>query len=372
MYSESVVAMYFQRFCKSCPALASWRSGIHQVTPMSRKQMTGQTGQVLILFTEICKQRLAPHSFRSLIMLCPSHQRGGFTLIELLVVIAIIAVLVALLLPAVQQAREAARRSQCKNNLKQIGLALHNYNDVFNYFPPTHISSGIGFSPGKTALSAILPQLERTAQYNGVQSTVFAERKAAYETPIPVYLCPSDVIPDGDSFAGWGKGVAASYSPSTGSTVFSTTANNGAIVDYFNLMKGSAGPPPSGRGGELMPRTSVSLILSGDGTSNTLLVGELSYTLRYPQTPGAYTWWCGLYPRMGNFAASTSGRFNATNWDMETDDMMSLYETFRSPHVGGVNFVLCDGSVRMIGSNISGETLDALANRHDGKVIGEF
>ena len=141
---------------------------------------------------------MASYLFRS-----RSVRRSGFTLIELLVVIAIIAVLIALLLPAVQQAREAARRTQCKNNLKQIGLAMHNYNSSYNQFPCVNIfsSDGTGSSAStnyvyhQNAFEAILPLIDQGNIYNGFDRTqlpwVGANNQALIATPITAFVCPS-------------------------------------------------------------------------------------------------------------------------------------------------------------------------------------
>ena len=131
----------------------------------------------------------------------PSSRRRGFTLIELLVVIAIIAVLIALLLPAVQQAREAARRTQCKNNLKQLGLALHNYHDVHNRFPMEcywGLKAGGAYLPyHHTWLSGVLPYIEQTALYNSIDFKLPAWNgtvgpRPHVATQLPALLCPSD------------------------------------------------------------------------------------------------------------------------------------------------------------------------------------
>ncbi|QDU00544.1 putative major pilin subunit [Gimesia chilikensis] len=307
-----------------------------------------------------------------------SVRRRAFTLIELLVVIAIIAILIALLLPAVQQAREAARNSQCKNNLKQIGLAFHNYNEIHGVLPPTTLDQPF---LGRTALVAILPQLEQTARYhNFVEydsvTRTYPKRQAAMSDPIPVYLCPSDVIPNttvGGLGTTYPKGAACSYGLSTGSKLYRENENNGAIVDYCNIYSSGIWGMYRAAQGITVTRTSVDIILSGDGTSNTFLVGEMGYTLSSDvfSNPPAYTMWVGNYASLGWLPASTAGRFNARNLTLN-DDMMSVMETFRGPHPGGVNFLFSDGSVHMINSSIDGNTLDCLANRHDGQPLGEF
>ena len=158
--------------------------------------------------------------------------RRAFTLIELLVVIAIIAVLIALLLPAVQAAREAARRSQCVNNLKQMGLALHNYHDAVLVFPPGYIAAGpyidgeTDASPGWSWASMILPQLDQSPLYSSINFWLPVQAPAnttATQTSLNVFLCPSDQIP-GRTFAvtdGFGNTVAtvapSSYADCTGS-----------------------------------------------------------------------------------------------------------------------------------------------------------
>ncbi len=160
------------------------------------------------------------------------HVRRGFTLIELLVVIAIIAVLIALLLPAVQAAREAARRTQCVNNLKQMGLALHNYHDAFLVLPPGYIAASkfidgeTDTAPGWSWASMILPQLDQTPLYSSANFWLPVQAPAnttTTQTSLTAFLCPSDQIP-GRTFAvtdGFNNTVAtvapSSYTDCTGS-----------------------------------------------------------------------------------------------------------------------------------------------------------
>ena len=235
----------------------------------------------------------------------------GFTLIELLVVIAIIAILIALLLPAVQQAREAARRSQCKNNLKQIGLALHNYHDVFLQFPPGAIGpSNVGSGGTNTAVlgskwawgTSILPQIDRqntlddlgvkAPDYASVLSpnTGFPVRYNAVGLRIPIYRCPStDGIYDGNTLRGLGNSGAALGVPGksnyvgnmgTRMAVYSPagTITNGEytsdtdLTEQFDLDPSS--PTIDDADGTLYPGSRIRFRDMADGASNTFLVGE--------------------------------------------------------------------------------------------------
>lgn len=282
----------------------------------------------------------------------------GFTLIELLVTIAIIGILIALLLPAVQQARAAARRTTCRNNLKQIGLAFHNYHDTYDTFPmATH------WAPGGTlysALTATLPFHEQaplygqydfnTPSYDVFNESVISER-------ISIYLCPSMVLrrPVPAQQCGEAKRAPGSYAVCTGTQSGFGTTHDGAIVPHY------AGP------------TRFQSIV--DGTSNTLLAGEIDYGLEnflWSSGPcagqgkyGTGVWGIG-HPGMS--MATTVGVFNSDRLVNGFDE----YETFRSDHVGGVHFVMSDGAVRFINDVIDSGTLDALATRDGAETIGEF
>ncbi|MCA9046851.1 MAG: DUF1559 domain-containing protein, partial [Planctomycetaceae bacterium] len=200
-----------------------------------------------------------------------SSRHRGFTLIELLVVIAIIAVLIALLLPAVQQAREAARRSQCKNNLKQIGLALHNYHDTFTVFPPGYITRNINNTamatmesgPGFAWGTMILPYIDQAPLYNHFDFNEDAtdHHNAEHGSEfLPVFACPSDPQPNKFTVTDGG-----------GTTYELGSANYVGIFGYGSVTM-NAGQP---QGDGLFYRNSRKGMRDvTDGTSNTIMVGE--------------------------------------------------------------------------------------------------
>ncbi len=298
----------------------------------------------------------------------------GFTLIELLVVIAIIAILIALLLPAVQQAREAARRNSCKNNLKQIGLGLHNYHDVHRSLPPgamKNTEAGAN-SPGFSFLAMILPFVDHASTYNKLSysSSANAGTNAEMVEFMPsIYACPSS------------SELERTYEP--GEKVAHYLGNAGPISESgaaVTYKKSAAGP---GNGGALANQGLLLYQLNDgvvrfrditDGTSNTLFVGELSINKNaYSVGDVNYQRW--LMGSYGNspyvqvlknvrFSINQQGFLGTANCcDTSLHDM-----SFSSNHVGGCHWLLGDGAVRFVSENIDIDVYKATASRNGGEV----
>lgn len=307
-------------------------------------------------------------------MLSRPQPRRAFTLIELLVVIAIIAILIALLLPAVQQAREAARRTQCKNNLKQIGLAIHNYADVYTCLP--NANCGESETSGGSLFVSILPFIDQANAYNLFDFDLKNSdpyNVAVTSQQLPFYLCPTSpmrrVVPGCSDDNGRAPGHYAVC---------------GGTEDYNIYWSYYGDPNPVQNGAIVYTGSSAGKIRFRDitdGTSTTLMIGETAYNLPdYKFTSSSsscngqsrygYTYWANPYP--GSTVCFTSSDFNPH--DIADDSVFdsSWRKSFRSDHVGGVQFVFVDGSVHFISENIDASLLDALATRNGGEVIGEF
>ncbi|MEQ8638925.1 DUF1559 domain-containing protein [Gimesia maris] len=333
-------------------------------------------------------------------MLNHKPRKRGFTLIELLVVIAIIAILIALLLPAVQQAREAARRSTCKNNMKQLGLAMHNYNEIYTSLP---IGTQTGSYPNWRV--AILPYIDQANVYAQLTRadgywahSGFPGNTVLYSVRLPVYKCPSN--PNG----------------MTNTTDFSLSDSNSdaslqsMIIDYVGIS--GATPDPAGRTnvctgdvlassssncntGMLIPYVSRRFRDCTDGTSNTIILAEQSGLVNGTQKSanalGAWhgwanaslsTWNAGTTLPMASggyyYAAGTTtvryppNAYWKTGAPTQGASAYSANTILNSHHVGGVHAVLTDGSVRFLSENIDMETLRQLCVRDDGKVVGEY
>ena len=326
-----------------------------------------------------------------------TRRRKGFTLIELLVVIAIIAVLVSLLLPAVQQAREAARRTQCKNNLKQIGLALHNYHDVHLAFP---IAMYLDlYSGGEAAdsqwgwASMVLPYMDQANLFNQlivgpnflVQAANDPVRRKLLTTPVPTFICPSDPEDGVNRNRPFMQKAAGGLC--TGMRLTQTIEFSKSNYPGCNGNRDSDGIFPSGGG-----RSSIRDIT--DGTSNTLMVGERS-SKRYakqtaPTGPWAAVWAgqelsCDGITNVWALVGTTGYQMNVGKHSDDpnsTDAVDQPLIGFGSTHTGGAQFALADGSVRFISENIqwndSATTINdvgiyhSLGSKADGRVVGEF
>jgi len=341
--------------------------------------------------------------------------RKAFTLIELLVVIAIIAILIALLLPAVQQAREAARRTQCKNHLKQWGLAMHNYHDVHNQFAISGINNWGTTSKG-SALVQLLPYVEQSALFTSIDfaNTIpfthpnldwwnvpnsslvpmlnpngFTQRWMSAK--ISILRCPSTQSPKSESWD-WDM-TTSSYAPSMGAQrMDSNTACQSfapGSPEQLGRVSGFFNDGPSGHGNAANANeTSGPFARTGwsanfgqipDGTSNTIMMGEVLSTLECTDHGhyGAFTmnnqWFATTAPI--NFRTCDSGHGYTQPTPRPACNMTNSWPTargFKSDHTGGAQFVLCDGSVRFISENIDYATYQALGSRRDGTVVGEF
>jgi prepilin-type N-terminal cleavage/methylation domain-containing protein len=342
-----------------------------------------------------------------------SGRRRGFTLIELLVVIAIIALLIGLLLPAVQKVREAAARAVCNNNLKQIGVACHNYHDVNHFLPPSRdlmtypgelgelITANDDEPDGDETSCAtwavyILPYMEQDNLYKlwklgpfepvpaGVPyGPVYTDQSAAaVQGVVPSYFCPSrrsaaDAPLSVASADGGLSGALGDYAAcigTTGDDVYNGNTDSGPPNGAFRI--GMAG---QGGGGGGIRLTDIK-----DGTSNTLLLGEKHVP---PSKFGQANWDCCIYDAAGSTAdvaitgtngtqylcSSRSAGLNYHIEDSILDTNASTSWAFGSWHSGGIClFVFADGSVHALSPSVDPHVLDNLANISDGNVLGPY
>lgn len=290
-------------------------------------------------------------------------RRAGFTLVELLVVIAIIGVLVALLLPAVQAAREAARRTQCKNNFKQLAIAIHNYHDTHLYLPPGYISSNPGVAGNSTWCRTggvqrapwtvlILPFSEQTNLHSKFDfnivfqddSNQMAAVNGAVVVPVKMFQCPSDV----------------------------RLTNNKTWNSYFGVQGGGAAPDCGNTGcsaaneramyvtGMLYGGSKLGFKNATDGTANVFLLGESRY--------GGAAWGASAKQDSCAYARNLAGAQDAINLHKG----QGVHDTrgFSSFHPGGCGFAMLDGSVHFVSQNIDLTIYRQLGQREDGLPVG--
>jgi prepilin-type N-terminal cleavage/methylation domain-containing protein/prepilin-type processing-associated H-X9-DG protein len=298
------------------------------------------------------------------------HHRRAFTLIELLVVIAIIAVLIALLLPAVQTAREAARRMQCTNNLKQIGIALHNYHAAIGAFPPGYLSlmDPVTFDndgPGWGWASFSLNQMEQLPVYNSINFVLgieFPANQTARLTTISSFFCPSDAYRQ-DTFTvvdstTTGTMAGAPICDAASSNYVGSVGSGDPSSLYPYIIDADDGPPGRDNGNGLFFRNhSINIAQILDGTSQTFAAGERSQNLSRAIWAGAIT----------NAAVPLVALQAEAGLDPEGGGALVLSHTGEGH--GGANFLFADGSVRFIKELIIFKIFQALATRAGGEVL---
>ncbi len=352
-------------------------------------------------------------------------RKKGFTLIELLVVIAIIAILIALLLPAVQQAREAARRTQCRNNLKQLGLAIHNYVDTHLVFPPANFStegSGANMNRSASVFVRLLPMLDQGVAFNQMvfSGTDFngatgTDRNWSVKNNlrVPGLLCPSSALPTTrtDTTSANTRllpnapqtitvqmanyvGIAGSYNTPTGTTRTETAwtgsgmlAANGIIAPAISDAVWTPLSPKYGS--RPVPPTIANVT---DGTSNTAMFGEQGiFTKSSASTTalndmrasningGAWSGGENQTSRIGNYTTPRSPYLINFRESSPADAGVNtstaggqMHSVFSSAHTGGAHFLFADGSVRFLSENTAASIINGICQRNDNQVLGEF
>jgi len=333
--------------------------------------------------------------------------KRGFTLIELLVVIAIIAILIALLLPAVQQAREAARRSTCKNNLKQFGVALHNYHETHGVFPPGSVvtqTNGVAGNAvryrdwmeagsttsvnahGTSWMLQILPFVDQANTYNKWNNnTNVMGNRAVAEVNIPIFYCPSrrskvrkidqkmqlDESPGSTTLDNPFVRGGTDYGGCKGSgngfgDGFSGTGHESLGPGASNEWMGTLG---GGNLGIFYSNSDTQIRDIKDGTTNTLMTGEMQRLTGNDASLSLDGWAAGGVANI--FDTDTAGTAESGTGDNRGING-GQYEGPGSDHIGGAHFGMGDGSVRFISENIDNRTFNRIGNADGGETPGEF
>ncbi len=302
-----------------------------------------------------------------------SSRRNAFTLVELLVVIAIIGILIAMLLPAVQAAREAARRMSCTNNLKQIGLALHNYHDTHRTLP----TGWIGFNasgaadfvgePGWAWSTRILPFLEQQPLYETIDTNTWVAdpvNDRARVSTVPTFICPSDVGKDVFTLM---EAIDEEHESTTPVTTLAKSNYPGVFgtLDMHAVCEqGEPGYNGCQGNGMFYLNRNVAFRDITDGLSNTFMVGERwSKWIQSTWTGVVHGGWHAP-ARVVAVASDGFPPNSEANVEQQTHN-------FSSFHPAGTNFLLCDGHVKMISETIDVETYGALCTRSAGDLVGE-
>ena len=313
-------------------------------------------------------------------------RRTAFTLIELLVVIAIIAVLIALLLPAVQAAREAARRSQCVNNLKQIGLASHNYVGVHNVFPAAEM---VYNSTSLSALANLLPFMEQTTTYNTINfaytyyttSNNVLQNSTAQFTKISTFICPSDVTDPHPEY-----GAQTNYMASMGSWIvwMSASGPNASLPAPNGIFYGNSATSIAAVTDGLSNTTLFSERIMADFTTNQVApIADVFFSPAQPTTIPDAIAACqavNIYDPASQFplfmgAPWINGQHIFLNVTAPNTKSCGFFSALRacmppsSRHPGGLNTLMGDGSVKFIKNSVSLPTWQALGTRAGGEVI---
>ncbi len=291
----------------------------------------------------------------------PQRQRSGFTLVELLVVIAIIGILVGLLLPAVQAAREAARRMQCTNHLRQLGLAVHNYESANRRLPSGWIASNVHGEPGWGWAAALLPYMEGNnlhQQIDFARPIADAQHAVVRTTVIPTFLCPSDTGPNlfeiaaGDGHDHDHSALSVDQGPEK---LFQVSKSN--YVGMFGTFEIESAPYKGN--GMFYGNSRIKFGDVSDGLSNTLMSGERSSRL------GGSLW-------QGNIPAAAEPHARIVGVaDHGPNDPHAHFDDFSSYHTGGVNFMRADVSVSFISNSIDASVYQAMSTRAGGEVFSE-